>query len=112
MVTPEIYINANAPTVAENAIKRAIWYGTPTAQTVQESVDHATQYGIPRAEFEASIKKHLDRALSGPYGLKSFIKSQAWRYPATQSIKKFLRHEWETEMEPSQIIRAVRRVSA
>ena len=113
MVTAEIYIEANAPTVAENAIKGAIWYGTPTAQTVRRSIDHAAQqYSIPRTQYHSAIKKHLDRALSGPDGLKSFIRSQAWRYPHARNIKKFLRYEWETEMDPNQIIKEVRRVSA
>lgn len=38
MVTPKIYIDANAPTVAEGAIRGAYWYGVNPYQTIEKAL--------------------------------------------------------------------------
>lgn len=112
MVTSEIYISANAPTVAENAIKNALWYGTPTGETVRRSVDHATDYGYaPADQYLAAILKHLHAALSGPDGLTRFIRRQLWRTPGIRSVRDYIRLELETDLTPAQIVDTVKRTA-
>lgn len=107
MVTPEIYMEANGPTVAEGAIAYALWYGTPPGVTVQQSIDHAAQYGIPREVYRAEIMRHLSLALSGPEGFSRFVRSVLWRYPGVRSVSKYIERELEETLTPAQIIRAI-----
>lgn len=113
MVNPENYISANAPTVAELAIKNALWYGTPTQETVGRVLDHETAYGYaPADQFRAAILEHLHGAMSGPDGLHRFIRRQLWRCPARRTVRDYIRHELETELPPAQIVATVLGVDA
>lgn len=112
MVEPEIYISANAPTVAENAIKNALWYGTPTLETVKRSLDHAAKYGYaPSDQYRAAILEHLHAALNGPDGLTRFIRRQLWRTPNIRSVRKYIMLGLETDLTPAQIVDAVKRAA-
>ena len=112
MVTPELYMRVNSPTVAENAIKNALWYGTRPQETVKRSVDHATDYGYaPGDQYRAAILKHLHAALSGPDGLTRFIRRQLWRTPGIRSVRDYIRLELETDLTPAQIVDAVKRAA-
>lgn len=112
MDTPELYMRVNSPTVAENAIKNALWYGTPTGETIKRSVDHATYYGYaPADQYRAAILTHLHAALSGPDGLTRFIRRQLWRTPGIRSVRDYIRLELETDLTPAQIVDTVKRAA-
>lgn len=111
MVNPEIYMEANAPTVAEWAIKNALWHGTPTRETVARCVGVPCQY-CPADQFWAAILEHLHGALNGPDGLQRFIRGQLWRCPARRTVSDYIRHELETELTPAQIVATVLGVDA
>ena len=108
MVTPKIYIDANAPTVAEGAIRGAYWYGVNPYQTIEKSIDHATQYAVPSEEYRAAILYYMEPALASPEGLAKLIKHNGWHSPGPQTVKALLARDWETAESPAQILKAVR----
>ena len=108
MVTPKIYIDANAPTVAEGAIRGAYWYGVNPYQTIEKSIDHAAQYAVPKGEYRAAILYYMEPALASPEGLAKLIKRNGWHSPGPQTVKALLARDWETEESPAQILKAIR----
>lgn len=107
MVTQNVYIEANAPTVAENAIKNALWSQKPPRETISRHVDHSTKYGVPPEEFQAEIMRHLSIALSGPDGFSRFVRSVLWRTPENRTVKQYIERELESTLTPAQIVQAV-----
>lgn len=113
MIDQDIYIKTNAPTVAENAIKDALWFGKPLSQSIDFFVSHSAKYGIPSERFRDAIMEHINSALSSPEGFVSFIKQERlWRIPGRCTVNTYIRRELETELTPSQIIARVREVGA
>ena len=108
MVTPKIYIDANAPTVAEGAIRGAYWYGVNPYQTIEKSIDHAAQYAVPKGEYRAAILYYMEPALESPEGLAKLIKRNGWHSPGPQTVKALLARDWETAESPAQILKAIR----
>ena len=108
MITPKIYIDANAPTVAEGAIRGAYWHRVNPYQTIEKSIDHATQYAVPPEEYREAILRYMEPALASPEGLAKLIKRNGWHSPGPQTVKALLAHDWETEESPAQILKAVR----
>ena len=108
MVTPKIYIDANAPTVAEGAIRGAYWYGVNPYQTIKKSIDHATQYAVPSEEYRDAILHYMEPALASPEGLAKLIKRNGWHSPGSQTVKALLARDWETAESPAQILKAIR----
>ena len=108
VVTPKIYIDANAPTVAEGAIRGAYWYGVNPYQTIEKSIGHAAQYAVPKGEYRAAILYYMEPALASPEGLAKLIKRNGWHSPGPQTVKALLARDWETAESPAQILKAIR----
>lgn len=109
MVTPEIYMEANAPTAAEGALQLLFWHGTPWETTMERSIEHAAQYGVPREEYRARIMQYLWPALESPEGLAALLRHNMWHSPGPQNIKAYLALDWETDLTPVQILAVIRR---
>ena len=109
MVTPEIYMDANAPTAAEGALKLLFWHGTPWETTVERSIVHAVQCGTPREEYRARIMQYLWPALESPEGLTALLRHNMWHSPGPQNVNAYLSPDWETNLTPAQILAVIRR---
>lgn len=109
MVTPEIYINANAPTVAEGALLSAFWGEETLLAHVGRRVEHAAQYGVPREEYRAHIMRYIEPALESPKGLAALLRLNMWRSPGPQNIRAYLSRDWETDLSLPQVLTVIRR---
>lgn len=104
MIDPDIYMNANAATVAEGSIQMALWHGIEPGAHVERSIAHAKEYGIPSIEFRARIWTWLGPALAGEKGLIRLLRHNMWRCPNAHSLREYLELDWETELTPAQIL--------
>ena len=109
MVTPEIHMEVNAPTVAEGALQLLFWHGTPWETTVGRSIEHAAQYGVPREPYRARILNYLEPALQSVEGFVSLLRHNMWHSPGPQNVKAYLARDWETDLTPAQILAVIRR---
>ena len=108
MIAPKIYIDANAPTVAEGAIRGAYWHRVNPYQTIEKSIDHAAQYAVPSEEYRDAILHYMEPALASPEGLAKLIKRNGWHSPGPQTVKALLARDWEAAESPAQILKAIR----
>lgn len=93
-----IYMNANAPTVAEGAIRALFWEGVSPYSVIQHSIEHAATYGIPQDQYKKLILAYLTPALETLDGFKRLLKTNMWHSPGPQNIKAYLHRDWETDI--------------
>lgn len=111
MLNAEIYITANTDCVAENCIKFLLWNNRPVLDTINASVNHATDYfpGI-REAFTVSIMGCLRDATASPAAFSKFINERRKTLvrPHMRTATDYISSILDTSLTVEEIISAVR----
>lgn len=111
IIDPIIYINRNAPTIAECAITRLLWYNTPLAQTVDNAtIDATTRCYCNPADLSMAIWSILTTAGRSADALLQYINVQRSQQvcPRYHSAAAYVAAEWETSLTLAEIANKIR----
>ena len=107
-----LYIVANTPTIAENALLRYFWYSKEISETIEKSCNHASEYHYCDADLlRASVNAKLHQVLESKENFRKFLNEQRARLisPACKSAKEYLVKMWETEESLENVYNFLRR---
>ena len=107
-----LYIVANTPTIAENALKNYLWHNKKISETIENSCDHARKYHYCDADLlRASINAELRNILQNKENFQKFLNKQRKKIisPACKSAKEYLVKMWETEESLENVYNFLRR---
>ena len=111
MLDNKTYIAANTATIAENCICFLLWHNRPVSETIRHSCDNANEYfpGIKNG-LRKSVFAYLENVTKNQEEFIEFVKSRmkVLVKPYYNSVIKYIRGEWETELTVPEIIAAVR----
>ena len=107
-----LYIVANTPGIAENALKNYFWHNKGISETIEKSCNHAKEYrycdvGLLRA----SVNAELRQVLESKENFRKFLNKQraALISPSCKSAKEYLVKMWETEESLENVYNFLRR---
>ena len=107
-----LYIVANTPTIAENALKNYLWYNKEISDTIEKSCNHAKEYHYCDADLlRASVNAKLRQVLESKENFRKFLNKQRATLisPACKSAKEYLVKMWETEESLENVYNFLRR---
>lgn len=105
------YIQQNAPAIAENAIRRRLWFNIPFSATVCHAADHAAEWHhCNPVELFAAVWQILTAASSSMDGLHRFINGRRAIQisPAYPSAVAYAAGEWETAATLPELLQLIR----
>ena len=72
-----LYIVANTPTIAENALLRYFWHSKEISETIEKSCNHAREYHYCDADLlRASVNAELRNILQSKENFQKFLNKQ------------------------------------
>ena len=95
-----LYIVANTPTIAENALLKCFWHSKEISETIEKSCNHAREYHYCDADLlRASVNAELRNILKSKESFQKFLNERRKKVvsPACKSCKEYLVKMWETE---------------
>ena len=107
-----LYIAANTPTIAENALKNYLWHNKEISKTIEKSFNHAREYRYCDVDLlRASVNAELRNILQSKENFQKFLNEQRKRLvsPACKSAKEYLSKMWETEESLENVYNFLRR---
>ena len=107
-----LYIAANTPTIAENALKNYFWHNKEISETIEKSCNHAKEYHYCDVDLlRASVNAELRQVLESKENFKKFLNKQRATLisPACKSAKDYLSKMWETEESLENVYNFLRR---
>ena len=107
-----LYIVANTPTIAENALKNYFWHNKGISETIEKSCNHAREYRYCDADLlRASVNAELRNILQSKENFQKFLNEQRKKVvsPACKSAKNYLVKMWETEESLENVYNFLRR---
>ena len=107
-----LYIVANTPTIAENALKNYLWHNKEISGTIEKSCNHAKEYHYCDADLlRASVNAELRQVLESKENFRKFLNKQRETLisPACKSCKEYLSKMWETEESLENVYNFLRR---
>ena len=107
-----LYIVANTPTIAENALKNYLWHSKEISETIGNACNHAREYHYCDADLlRASVNAELRNILQRKENFQKFLNEQRKRLvsPACKSAKEYLVKMWETEESLENVYNFLRR---
>lgn len=107
-----LYIVANTPTIAENALKNYFWHNKGISETIENSYNHAKEYHYCDTELlRASVNAKLRQVLESKENFRKFLNEQRATLisPACKSAKDYLVKMWETEESLENVYNFLRR---
>lgn len=105
------YIQQNAQTIAENAIRRRLWFGIPFSATVCHAADHAAEWHCcSPVELSATVWQILTAASSSVDSLRRFIDGcrATLVSPSYSSAAAYVCGEWETDATLPELLQFIR----
>lgn len=110
MFTPKQYIEANAPTEAENWIKFYLWRGRSFRESLHQSAEYLREYHYaPADEFNAAVVDIL-RKITTPQALTAFINKRRPLIvrPCYKTAATYIKGEFETDCTAADIARIIK----
>ena len=107
-----LYIVANTPGIAENALKNYLWYNKEISETIENSCNHAREYHYCDADLlRASVNAELRNILQSKENFQKFLNKQRKKVvsPTCKSCKEYLVKMWETEESLENVYNFLRR---
>ena len=107
-----LYIVANTPAIAENALKNYLWHNKEISKTIEESCNHAKEYRYCDAGLlRASVNAELRQVLESKENFRKFLNEQRAKLisPACKSAKEYLVKMWDTEESLENVYNFLRR---
>ena len=107
-----LYIVANTPGIAENALKNYFLHNKEISKTIEESCNHAKEYRYCDADLlRASVNAELRQVLESKENFRKFLNKQraALISPACKSAKEYLVKMWDTEESLENVYKFLRR---
>ena len=107
-----LYIVANTPTIAENALLKCFWYSKEISETIEKSCNHAREYHYCDADLlRASVNAELRNILKSKESFQKFLNERRKKVisPACKSAKEYLVKMWETEESLENVYNFLRR---
>ena len=107
-----LYIVANTPTIAENALKNYLWHNKEISETIDKSCNHAREYRYCDVDLlRASVNAELRQVLESKENFRKFLNKQRAKLisPACKSAKEYLVKIWETEESLENVYNFLRR---
>ena len=107
-----LYIVANTPTIAENALLKCFWHSKEISETIEKSCNHAREYHYCDADLlRASVNAELRDILKSKESFQKFLNERRKKVvsPACKSCKEYLVKMWETEESLENVYNFLRR---
>lgn len=107
-----LYIVANTPTIAENALLKCFWHSKEISETIEKSCNHAREYHYCDADLlRASVNAELRNILKSKESFQKFLNERRKKVisPACKSAKEYLVKMWETEESLENVYNFLRR---
>lgn len=107
-----LYIVANTPTIAENALLKCFWHSKEISETIEKSCNHAREYHYCDADLlRASVNAELRNILKSKESFQKFLNERRKKVvsPACKSCKEYLVKMWETEESLENVYNFLRR---
>ena len=107
-----LYIVANTPGIAENALKNYLWHNQEISETIEKSCNHAREYHYCDVDLlRASVNAELRQVLESKENFRKFLNEQRAKLisPVCKSAKEYLVKMWETEESLENVYNFLRR---